>query len=112
MFSKCFADASNCATQSDSPAFFPWGSERYLLRIGIPMSHPANLVIAESMTKGVLALRPEHNYSTPTAIRDVARAHYESTSMSALSIAFLPRCPDPQLTSGSRSGAVPPATGG
>src|SRR5262245_29840415 len=28
----------------------------------------------ESMTNEVLALRPEHNYSTATAIRDVARA--------------------------------------
>ena len=45
------------------------------------------------MTKEVLALRPEHNYSTPTAIRDVARALRKHVDERALDrvLAEMPR---------------------
>jgi len=39
-----------------------------------PDEPPREFGDRECMTKEVLTLRPEHNYSTPTAIRDVARA--------------------------------------
>ena len=59
----------------------------------------------ESMTKEVLA--SDQSITTRRPLRFVtSHWHYESTSMSALSIESCSRCPDLQLSSGSRWAAA------
>jgi len=63
------------------------------------------IVIRSVVTRGYPSCerRGDRQKTSRGTLRFVtSHGHYESTSMGTLSIAFLPRCPDLQLTSGSR----------